>query len=235
MILEGEPLLINDGNGTIVEVTPLLTSQRRRFKQFFALAARLLDEAGGAHDRVYDDNRFFRHAVHTCLSQFGLDGEVLDLRLIILLLFSRPVAGADGKAQWGNGLLIDWEFPSAATEGAGVAMDVEPELQDLALAWIADGGSLEKIMVLAEKYPHRDLAKIVEARGEFLSQHRESTVPSSKVVPINPKVVMPDGTEENLDIAAELESLREDIVSELADKKRWQSDGWEEVKVAGFS
>lgn len=235
MILESEPLLIKDGVGNVIEASPLITGKRRRFKQYFALAARLMQEHTGDHYSLYDGNEFFRIAVNTCLEQFGLNGSNLDMRLIVLLLFSRPVVEPEtGEVHWGNGFLVDWEFPAAPSEGVLAAMEgIDTELQDLAVLWVAGGGSLPEIFDLADRVPHRDLIAIAEARGYLLEQAKAKAKGASVTEKEPPKIVDREGNEVEFDVAAEMEQLRNDLIDELIDGQRPGS--WKEVRLAGIA
>lgn len=234
MIIENEPLIIRDGEQRLIEVQPLLTSQRRRFRQYYAMAARFLSEAGEDIDRAFDQNGDFRHCVDVCLEQFGLDVNLLDLRTVTLLLFSRPIPSESGEPAWGNGVLIDWEFPAAAesADPSEAMTDIDPDLYDLTALWMSDGGSLKEILELSEVMPHRRLAELVRTKYRLLEKQSDKSKTGEKAA-INPKVIGRDGQTSDLDIAAELSALKEDLIQKLSGEAG-DEDRWVPVNMAGI-
>lgn len=238
MIIEGEPLIVKYGADRFVEIRPLLTSQRRRFRQYYAMAARFLSESQDNYDAAYDNNSNFRYSVAACLEIFGLDADDLDLRLIILLLFRRPVTTESGEVTWGTGLLIEWEFPTTVTndDPTEAMEDIDPDLYDLTAAWMSDGGSLKEILELSEVHPHRDIAALVKTKYKVLEKHSDSDKGKSTDVlkpAKDPKIIGKNGQVEDFDMDQALAELKENMIRDMTGQEREHK--WESVAMAGLS
>ena len=165
--LDLDILVIRDLHGCIREISGLPLGKRRRFRKLQTFALYRLSQQQKLADELYDSDDFFKYAVDGCLECFGLDPEAFNFSLVVSLVLFRVI---DGKRV--PGLLVELEFPSVKDAGEPLDEDVDPDLYNLAIAWLANGGSLGEIVRDCGGCPlsFNEVKEVVRQRGLILEK-----------------------------------------------------------------